>query len=89
MNFCSRIELARAIPEMYSGFGARMRSSQMDVDGAFAKLEQKKPSEIQWSTNHHSLMKTCLLKSTGWLLVGHAIVSDATGRDIEHMSSVH
>ena len=52
VNFCSRIECARTIPEMYSGFGARMRSSQMDVDGAFAKFGQKKPGEIQWNTNH-------------------------------------
>ena len=52
LKFGSRIECALTIPEMYSGFGARLRLSQMDTDGAFGILEQKKPGEIRWSTNH-------------------------------------
>ena len=42
MKFGSRIECALTIPAMYSGFEAPLRLSQMDTDGAFENLEQKK-----------------------------------------------
>ena len=56
----SRIESVRTIPEMYSGLGARMRLSQVDVDGALSKVGQKKPAEIQWSTLTMENSKTML-----------------------------
>ena len=52
MSFASKIECARATLEMYSGFGVPVRVLQMDIDGAFAKFEQKQLGEIQWNTNH-------------------------------------
>ena len=51
MSFASKIECARTTPEMYRGFGVPVRVLQMDIDGACAKLEQKKLGEIHWYMN--------------------------------------
>ena len=51
MSFASKIECARATPEMYSGFGVPVHVLQMDIESAFAKFEQKKLADIHWYMN--------------------------------------